>query len=91
VRGSNQRFLLCAERMERECQIVSLGTGSNTSGEQRQDWTRFIYLFILALVQAGPLGRHLNAYVELDFPELTTQKTMAVKKSKDLLHKWGLL
>jgi hypothetical protein len=30
VRGSNQRLLLWAERMERECQIVSLGAGSDT-------------------------------------------------------------
>jgi [phosphatase 2A protein]-leucine-carboxy methyltransferase len=30
------------------------------------------------------LGRHLKTYVELDFPELTTKKAMAVKKSKDL-------
>jgi len=31
------------------------------------------------------LSNHLGAYVELDFPEITTKKAMAIKKNKDLM------
>ncbi|KAI0343690.1 leucine carboxyl methyltransferase [Trametopsis cervina] len=53
----------------RKCQIVSLGAGSDT---------RFWRL------ASSPRGQHLARYIEMDFPENTSRKAMAIKKSKDL-------
>ncbi|KAE9400674.1 leucine carboxyl methyltransferase [Gymnopus androsaceus JB14] len=53
----------------RKCQIVSLGAGSDT---------RFWRLW------TGPQKNYLSAYVEVDFPEITMKKAMAIRKNKDL-------
>ncbi|KIM40334.1 hypothetical protein M413DRAFT_73872 [Hebeloma cylindrosporum] len=55
------------------CQIVSLGSGSDT---------RF---WRIAARRAGPLKQHMQTYVEIDFPEITTKKAMAIRKRKDLM------
>ncbi|KAI9062410.1 leucine carboxyl methyltransferase [Trametes sanguinea] len=52
-----------------KCQIVSLGAGSDT-----RFWR----------IAAGPNKDTLARYIEIDFPEITTKKAMAIKKSKDL-------
>ncbi|KAJ7471948.1 S-adenosyl-L-methionine-dependent methyltransferase [Mycena latifolia] len=51
------------------CQIVSLGAGSDT-----RFWR----------IATGPHKDALASYVELDFPEITSKKAMAIRKSKDL-------
>ncbi|KAJ6632530.1 leucine carboxyl methyltransferase [Mycena sp. CBHHK59/15] len=51
------------------CQIVSLGSGSDT-----RFWR----------IATGPHKDALAAYVELDFPEITSKKAMAIRKSRDL-------
>ncbi|KIK61276.1 hypothetical protein GYMLUDRAFT_998085 [Collybiopsis luxurians FD-317 M1] len=53
----------------KKCQIVSLGAGSDT---------RFWRL------ATGPRKDYLSTYIEVDFPEITMKKVMAIKKSKDL-------
>ncbi|PVF96733.1 leucine carboxyl methyltransferase [Serendipita vermifera] len=50
-------------------QIVSLGAGSDT---------RFWRL------STGHLKEYISSYVELDFPEITTKKAMAIRKAKQL-------
>ncbi|KAG8795605.1 carboxy methyl transferase for protein phosphatase 2A, partial [Serendipita sp. 399] len=64
----------CSEDTEGESrvvkkQIVSLGAGSDT---------RFWRL------STGPLRDYISSYVELDFPENTTKKAMAIRKSPQL-------
>ncbi|KAJ6491588.1 S-adenosyl-L-methionine-dependent methyltransferase [Mycena vulgaris] len=51
------------------CQIVSLGSGSDT-----RFWR----------IATGAHKDALAAYIELDFPEITSKKAMAIRKSKDL-------
>ncbi|KAJ7117888.1 S-adenosyl-L-methionine-dependent methyltransferase [Mycena crocata] len=51
------------------CQIVSLGSGSDT-----RFWR----------IATSSHKDSLAAYVELDFPEITSKKAMAIRKSKDL-------
>ncbi|KAJ7666889.1 S-adenosyl-L-methionine-dependent methyltransferase [Mycena polygramma] len=51
------------------CQIVSLGAGSDT-----RFWR----------IATGAHKEALAAYVEMDFPEITTKKAMAIRKSKEL-------
>ncbi|KAJ7747664.1 S-adenosyl-L-methionine-dependent methyltransferase [Mycena maculata] len=51
------------------CQIVSLGAGSDT-----RFWR----------IATGAHKVALAAYVELDFPEITSKKAMAIRKSRDL-------
>ncbi|KAJ7086435.1 S-adenosyl-L-methionine-dependent methyltransferase [Mycena belliarum] len=51
------------------CQIVSLGAGSDT-----RFWR----------IATGAQKHALAAYIELDFPEITSKKAMAIRKSKDL-------
>ncbi|KAF8198391.1 leucine carboxyl methyltransferase [Mycena galopus ATCC 62051] len=51
------------------CQIVSLGSGSDT-----RFWR----------IATGAHKDALAAYVEMDFPEITTKKAMAIRKSKEL-------
>ncbi|KAK7028339.1 leucine carboxyl methyltransferase 1 [Favolaschia claudopus] len=53
----------------KRCQIVSLGAGSDT---------RFWRIATSAHKDA------LAAYIEMDFPEITTKKAMAIKKSKEM-------
>ncbi|KAI0821410.1 S-adenosyl-L-methionine-dependent methyltransferase [Irpex lacteus] len=53
----------------KQCQIVSLGAGSDT---------RFWRL------ASGPRAQQVARYVELDFAENTTRKAMAIRKSKEL-------
>ncbi|KAJ7675490.1 leucine carboxyl methyltransferase [Mycena rosella] len=58
------------------CQIVSLGSGSDT-----RFWR----------IATGAHKDALAAYVELDFPEITSKKAMAIRKSKDLSAVLGIL
>ncbi|KAJ7186877.1 S-adenosyl-L-methionine-dependent methyltransferase [Mycena filopes] len=51
------------------CQIVSLGAGSDT-----RFWR----------IATGAQESALAAYIEMDFPEITTKKAMAIRKSKEL-------
>ncbi|KAJ7152982.1 S-adenosyl-L-methionine-dependent methyltransferase [Mycena filopes] len=51
------------------CQIVSLGAGSDT-----RFWR----------IATGEDEGALAAYIEMDFPEITTKKAMAIRKSKEL-------
>ncbi|KAI0653530.1 leucine carboxyl methyltransferase [Cubamyces menziesii] len=52
-----------------KCQIVSMGAGSDT-----RFWR----------IATGPSRDNLARYIEIDFPEITTKKAMAIRKSKDL-------
>ncbi|KAI0628948.1 leucine carboxyl methyltransferase [Trametes polyzona] len=52
-----------------KCQIVSMGAGSDT-----RYWR----------IATGPKKDTLAKYIEIDFPEITTKKAMAIKKSKEL-------
>jgi len=63
------QWLQLAGKSEQKCQIVSLGSGSDT-----RFWR----------IAAGSLGDYLQTYVEIDFPEITTKKAMAIRKSKEL-------
>ncbi|CCL99248.1 uncharacterized protein FIBRA_01263 [Fibroporia radiculosa] len=63
------RWLALAEQESSQCQIVSLGAGSDT---------RFWRL------ATDPRKGCLRAYCELDFPAVTTKKAMAIRKSKEL-------
>ncbi|KAL5532058.1 PPM1 [Sanghuangporus sanghuang] len=60
---------LC-ESERKQCQIISLGAGSDT---------RFWRL------AASDRSKSIAKYVEIDFAEITTKKAMAIKKNKDLL------
>ncbi|KAJ7280199.1 S-adenosyl-L-methionine-dependent methyltransferase [Mycena rebaudengoi] len=51
------------------CQIVSMGCGSDT-----RFWR----------IATGTHKDALASYIELDFPEITSKKTMAIRKSKEL-------
>ncbi|KAI0036129.1 leucine carboxyl methyltransferase [Vararia minispora EC-137] len=64
-----ESFIGLATGQGKKAQIVSLGAGSDT---------RFWRL------HAGTSREHLACYIELDFPENTTRKAMAVRKSKVL-------
>ncbi|KZT72270.1 leucine carboxyl methyltransferase [Daedalea quercina L-15889] len=52
-----------------QCQVVSLGAGSDT-----RFWR----------ISTGPRKDLLRAYFEIDFAEITTKKAMAIRKSKEL-------
>ncbi|KAL5512601.1 hypothetical protein ACEPAG_3254 [Sanghuangporus baumii] len=54
----------------KQCQIISLGAGSDT---------RFWRL------ATSDHSKSIAKYVEIDFPEITTKKAMAIKRNKDLL------
>ncbi|KIK09242.1 hypothetical protein K443DRAFT_127718 [Laccaria amethystina LaAM-08-1] len=56
-------------KLNQPCQIVSLGSGSDT-----RFWR----------IATGPLKENLATYVEIDFPEITTKKAMAIRKSREL-------
>ncbi|KAI0691904.1 S-adenosyl-L-methionine-dependent methyltransferase [Cytidiella melzeri] len=53
----------------KQCQIVSLGAGSDT-----RFWR----------IASSPRAQRLARYVEIDFSENTTRKSMAIRKSKEL-------
>ncbi|KAJ7074545.1 S-adenosyl-L-methionine-dependent methyltransferase [Mycena amicta] len=63
------KWLRTSAGLGTRCQIVSLGAGSDT---------RFWRL------ATGAYKDSLATYIELDFPEITTKKAMAIRKSKDL-------
>ncbi|KAF7291501.1 Leucine carboxyl methyltransferase 1 [Mycena kentingensis (nom. inval.)] len=63
------QWLRTSESEGTRCQIVSLGAGSDT---------RFWRL------ATGAHKDALATYIELDFPEITTKKAMAIRKSKEL-------
>ncbi|KJA28888.1 hypothetical protein HYPSUDRAFT_1082946 [Hypholoma sublateritium FD-334 SS-4] len=71
------QWLSMASQSSQRCQIVSLGAGSDT---------RF---WRIAAHSAGPSKEHLEVYVEMDFPEITTKKAMAIRKSKELVQGLG--
>ncbi|KAG5647072.1 hypothetical protein DXG03_001442 [Asterophora parasitica] len=63
------QWLVTVGRLGRQCQIVSMGAGSDT-----RFWR----------VATGTHKDALATYVEIDFPEITTKKAMAIRKSKEL-------
>ncbi|KAH9911196.1 leucine carboxyl methyltransferase [Fomitopsis serialis] len=64
-----ERWFVFAEQEGTQCQIVSLGAGSDT-----RFWR----------ISTGPRKDLLRAYLEVDFAEITTKKAMAIRKSKEL-------
>ncbi|KXN87471.1 Leucine carboxyl methyltransferase 1 [Leucoagaricus sp. SymC.cos] len=64
-----EQWLNLARTNEKQCQIVSLGAGSDT-----RFWR----------IAAGQHKDTIRSYVEIDFPEITTKKSMNIKKSKEL-------
>nr|GAT48584.1 predicted protein [Mycena chlorophos] len=63
------RWLQTSASEGTRCQIVSLGAGSDT-----RFWR----------IATGAHKDALATYIELDFPEITTKKAMAIRKSKEL-------
>ncbi|KAF8070720.1 S-adenosyl-L-methionine-dependent methyltransferase [Lyophyllum atratum] len=63
------QWLTIADQTGSQCQIVSLGAGSDT-----RFWR----------VATGTHKDALATYVEMDFPEVTSKKAMAIRKSKEL-------
>ncbi|KAG8218756.1 S-adenosyl-L-methionine-dependent methyltransferase, partial [Butyriboletus roseoflavus] len=63
------QWLEFCEQQDTVCQIVSLGAGSDT-----RFWR----------ISTGPRSHFLKSYFELDFPDVTTKKAMAIRKSKEL-------
>ncbi|KAH9834099.1 leucine carboxyl methyltransferase [Rhodofomes roseus] len=64
-----ERWFAFAEQECVQCQIVSLGAGSDT-----RFWR----------ISTGPRKDLLRAYFEVDFSEITMKKAMAIRKSKEL-------
>ncbi|KAL0955887.1 hypothetical protein HGRIS_002085 [Hohenbuehelia grisea] len=63
------QWLELSARNGTQCQIVSLGAGSDT-----RFWR----------IATGPRKDALARYIEIDFPEVTTKKAMAIRRQKDL-------
>jgi [phosphatase 2A protein]-leucine-carboxy methyltransferase len=90
-------WLTLAEASGKQCQIVSMGAGSDTRFWRIAVWDpRFMTtnqgLCLMICVkrrQTGPYKDVIRSYVEVDFPEITTKKSMSIKKSKDLLQVLG--
>ncbi|KAF9486008.1 leucine carboxyl methyltransferase [Pholiota conissans] len=68
------QWLSIAGEAGKRCQIISLGAGSDT-----RFWR----------IAAGHLTDNLKTYIEVDFPEITTKKAMAIRKSKELMSGLG--
>ncbi|KAH7928678.1 leucine carboxyl methyltransferase [Leucogyrophana mollusca] len=64
-----EQWLDLSKQDEKVCQIVSLGAGSDT-----RFWR----------IATGPRKDSLGSYIEIDFPDVTTKKAMAIRKSKVL-------
>jgi hypothetical protein len=47
-------------------------------------WSAYNHEFLRHKLKTGPLKEYISSYVELDFPENTTKKAMAIRKSKQL-------
>jgi len=69
IDGLVNGWLELSEHADRSCQIVSLGAGSDT-----RFWR----------IATGPYKNRLAKYIEIDFPEVTSKKAMAISKNKDL-------
>ncbi|KAF9464970.1 S-adenosyl-L-methionine-dependent methyltransferase [Collybia nuda] len=61
-----ENWLLSSERAGQRCQIVSFGSGSDT-----RFWR----------IAAGPHKDTIAKYIEIDFPEITSKKALAIRKS----------
>ncbi|TCD61951.1 carboxy methyl transferase for protein phosphatase 2A [Steccherinum ochraceum] len=68
------KWLALCERDEKRCQIVSLGAGSDT-----RFWR----------IASGSHRGTISSYIELDFPENTTKKAIAIRRSKPLYELLG--
>ncbi|KAH7909366.1 S-adenosyl-L-methionine-dependent methyltransferase [Hygrophoropsis aurantiaca] len=64
-----EQWLDLSKHDRRLCQIVSLGAGSDT-----RFWK----------ISTGSRKDSLASYIEIDFPDVTTKKAMAIRKSKAL-------
>ncbi|KAG6335404.1 hypothetical protein ID866_3678 [Astraeus odoratus] len=64
-----EQWMEISKQEHKQCQIVSLGAGSDT-----RFWR----------IATGPYKDQLQLYIELDFPEVTTKKAMSIRKSRDL-------
>ncbi|RXW24968.1 hypothetical protein EST38_g889 [Candolleomyces aberdarensis] len=64
-----EEWLQLARQSGQKAQIVSLGAGSDT-----RFWR----------IETGQYKDDLAAYIEVDFPEVTSKKTMAIRKSKEM-------
>ncbi|KAI0359601.1 leucine carboxyl methyltransferase [Trametes cingulata] len=62
-------WIALSEQEGVQCQIVSMGAGSDT-----RFWR----------IATGPKKDVLARYIEIDFAEITTKKAMAIRKSKEL-------
>ncbi|KAJ2928657.1 hypothetical protein H1R20_g8458, partial [Candolleomyces eurysporus] len=64
-----EEWLQLARQSGQKAQIVSLGAGSDT-----RFWR----------IETGQFKDDLAAYIEVDFPEVTSKKAMAIRKSKEM-------
>lgn len=62
-----EEWISISKQQHEQCQIVSLGAGSDT-----RFWR----------MATGPYKDYLRVYAELDFPEVTVKKAMSIRKSK---------
>ncbi|KAF9446526.1 LCM-domain-containing protein [Macrolepiota fuliginosa MF-IS2] len=69
-----EEWLKLAENNGKQCQIVSLGAGSDT-----RFWR----------IATGPHKDTIRSYIEVDFAEITSKKSMSIKKSKELMEVLG--
>lgn len=69
-----EEWLSRAAKTGKQCQIVSLGAGSDT-----RFWR----------IATGPHQDVIKSYIEVDFHEITTKKAMSIKKSRQLLEILG--
>ncbi|KAF9047438.1 leucine carboxyl methyltransferase [Panaeolus papilionaceus] len=68
------QWLQVSQQAEKKCQILSLGAGSDT-----RFWR----------IATGPLNKQLRMYIEIDLPDNTTKKAMAIKKHRELVNILG--
>lgn len=86
-----EQWLDLSEKTSQTCQIVSLGAGSDTRFWRIAvcRYRKHIPSYLPRFREAGKQSSHLRTYVEVDFPEITTKKAMAIKKNKELLSTLG--